>query len=105
MRKLNEIYRIKVATALDHHVSRYNEFKRTKNGIRLETKLEELSVIENRLKMTKIKCFKYNHSIDDTIQNFTSFQSYLSLSEDGQYLNIVNRKPIENLIYSTETDK
>lgn len=73
MRKLNEVYRIKLAGALDYHVSSYNEYKWSKNRVSVESKLRELGELECKLKKSRIKCFKYNHAIDDSIQDSTSF--------------------------------
>lgn len=46
----------------------------------------------------EIHCVKYNHTLDPSLQNFTTFLSRLTLSEDGQRLLIYNLKPkyIEN---------
>ena len=40
---------------------------------------------------------KYNYSLDPSVQNFSSYESYIRF-EDGE-LEIYNKKPIENPTY------
>lgn len=40
-----------------------------------------------------IKCFKFNYSLDDAIQKYSSFRSILSISDDGEGININNLRP------------
>ena len=51
---------------------------------------------------TKIECFKYNYSLEDTVQNFGSFQSYIEIK--GEELIITNRKPVSKKKYVLEPD-
>jgi len=57
----------------------------------------------NFLQKNKIPCFKYNYSLDEEVQNFCSFPSYIQVSEDGEELIIINKKPTEKLVdYNSE---
>ena len=47
------------------------------------------------LQDNEIPCIKYNYSLDKIVQNFTSYKSFLTLSEDGNELIITTMKPIE----------
>ena len=38
------------------------------------------------------------------MQNFSSFQSYIQLSDNAKFLNIINRKPVEKLKHVLEAD-
>jgi hypothetical protein len=46
------------------------------------------------LQRNRIVCTKYNYSLDESVQNFSSFQGYLQLSQDGKHLSIILKKPI-----------
>ena len=52
----------------------------------------------------RIRCFKYNYALEEIVQNFSSFQGFIKLSQDGEYLNIINLKPNEKLKYVLEAD-
>jgi len=66
--------------------------------------LDEYADLVDRLKYDKAKCYKYNQSIDQSVQNFASYEAILELSKDGTRLNITNKKPIENPKYVLESD-
>jgi hypothetical protein len=51
-----------------------------------------------------IECIKYNYSLEDKVQNFTSYESTIELSKDHQELLIYNKKPIFNEVYVLEAD-
>ena len=48
---------------------------------------------------------KYNYALEDDVQNFTCFEAYIQIQEEGKYLQIVNRKPVENTEYILEADQ
>lgn len=52
----------------------------------------------------RIDCVKYNYSLEKEVQNFSTFDGQIQLSEDGKYLYIFNRKPVENDLYIEERD-
>ena len=52
----------------------------------------------------RIRCFKYNYALEEIVQNFSSFQGFIKLSQDGESLNIINLKPNEKLKYVLEAD-
>ena len=47
---------------------------------------------------------KYNFTLDESIQNFTTYDGYIQLSSDGQELLITNKKVIEDQEYILEAD-
>lgn len=49
-----------------------------------------LQEIEEKLKNTRIKCFKYNYNIDSSIQNFDHQHGFIELTKDGESLRIFN---------------
>ena len=51
-----------------------------------------------------IKCVKYNYSLEEEIQNQLQFDGTIQLSEDGQELIIINKKPNTNPEYILEAD-
>lgn len=56
----------------------------------------ELIHASTYLQKHKIRCFKYNYSLETEVQNFCQFSSYLFLSKNGEELMIYNKKPKEN---------
>ena len=44
------------------------------------------------MKNLPIKCFKYNHSLEETVQKFPFYESTLALSEDSKEIIIMNKK-------------
>ena len=56
------------------------------------------------MKATKIKCVKYNYSLDAGVQNFLQFDGLLHLSEDGKKLIITLKKYSETPIHVLEPD-
>ena len=58
---------------------------------------DEVKAVKKYLQDNKIRCIKYNHSLDPEGQIYTSYQSYIQLSDDkedgGQTLKITNLKP------------
>ena len=45
-----------------------------------------------------LKVVKYNYSLDESVQNFSSFESYIRIQDDE--LEIFNKKPLENPSYN-----
>ena len=73
----------------------------------IEEKKNDLSSIEKvikRMKNKRIPIFKYNYSLDVSIQNSAGFEGYLQLSEDEETLLIFNKKPIDGSNYILEAD-
>ena len=65
---------------------------------------DEIEKITESLKNDPIKCYKYNNNLDKSIQNFSQFDSIISISGDGKELIITNKKPNENPEYVLEAD-
>lgn len=63
-----------------------------------------IDVIKERFKSNKIKCIKYNYSLDKEVQSVGAFEGYFQLSKDGQYLNIYNKKSIRKAEYLFDPD-
>ena len=57
-----------------------------------EDLMDEILAVKQYLQQNKINCFKYNHSLETSVQNFTKFNSTIQLSEDGETLIITNLK-------------
>lgn len=52
----------------------------------------------------RIDAVKYNYSLDQEVQNFTSYDCQIFVSENGENLIIINKKPIEKDLYVLEAD-
>jgi hypothetical protein len=46
--------------------------------------IDEVKAVKEYLQNNKIRCIKYNHSLDPEGQIYTSYQSYILLSTDAQ---------------------
>lgn len=86
---------------LSKHDVAYNAFKKRYND-ELFSKFNYSEVCA-KLK-EPIKCVKYNYSLEEEIQNHLQFDGTLQLSEDGQSLLIVNKKPNTNPDYMFDPD-
>lgn len=78
-----------------------------KNKLKIDERhhdLKQIDRIRERLKSERIKCVKYNHSLDDEVQRVVSFEGYLQLSKDGKFLKIVNKKVIRKKAYAYDPD-
>ena len=64
----------------------------------------EIHEITTWLYENKIDCVKYNYSLEDRVQNFTSYEATIELSRDFNELIITNHKPIANEVYVLEAD-
>lgn len=50
---------------------------------------------------------KLNHNVDSDIQRFSQFNSYFQLSKDKTYLEIINKKPVDqpsNILHMDERE-
>ena len=56
--------------------------------------INEFLDVKNTMMTSQIQCFKYNSTIDKSIQKYTCFDAFLSLSQDGREIIITNRKPL-----------
>ena len=54
--------------------------------------------------MNKIECIKYNYSLESEVQNFSSFEATIQLSDDRETIYIVNSKPKPDNIHVLEPD-
>ena len=61
--------------------------------------IDQIDVIRKMLVENKISCYKYNYSLEESVQTFKAQEAYLQLSSDFKYLYIVNKKPNEKVIY------
>lgn len=68
------------------------------------TNVEEYIDIRSYLSKNKIRCFKYNYSLDKQVQNFECYNAFIILSSDYQHLTFINRKPNEKTKYILEGD-
>ena len=57
--------------------------------------IEEILDINEKLKKHRIMCQKFNYALDEIVQDFSSYPSIIEILNDGERLQIVNRKPIE----------
>ena len=65
---------------------------------------EEINDIKVLLRSKRLKGFKFNHSLEDFIQNFTNYSMYIFFSIDMTQMYIINRKPIDRTQYVLESD-
>ena len=73
-------------TSLGPHITAYNNSIKHKIQLDNVDSIDQIHDITNYLKTNKVKCFKYNYSLESNVQNFSSFQGYIKLSADGQRL-------------------
>ena len=52
-----------------------------------------MEMILESMKVYPIKCIKYNNTLEDSVQSNYSFDSFLTVSNDGTKLIISNKKP------------
>ena len=81
-------------TCLAPHLEMYIK-SNTSQKLKIKTTIEYLN-------KTKIDCFKYNYALEDTVQNFGSFQSYIEIK--GEELIITNLKPVTKKQYILDPD-
>ena len=54
--------------------------------------------VKSFLTTSHIRCFKFNYSLDEDVQNFNSYEAYIALSADHSQLIITNRKPVDKIV-------
>ena len=64
------------------HQKKYDEYKKMKDAVTTEDLIQEFTNIKHFMRDNQIKCFKYNYSLEEIVQNFATFQSFIQLSED-----------------------
>ena len=63
--------------------------------------------MENEIKQIRIKCYKYNYSVDQQASvgsNGEIRPAYIEFSKDGQYLQITKVMVKENLVYMLDAE-
>ena len=78
-----------------------------KNKYKIEKWRSEITTIDRikeRFKNNKIKCIKYNYSLDKEVQKIGGFEGYLQLSQCGKYLHIFNHKNVRKPQYIYDPD-
>ena len=58
-----------------------------------------MAEIQEFLRTTKVECFKYNYALDDFVQNYKCYSSYIHLNQELDYLTIITRKPKDDAKY------
>ena len=61
------------SSCLAPHQRKYEAFKNQKDSVSPEMLTQEITSIKNYLRDNQINCFKYNYSLEEIVQNFTSF--------------------------------
>ena len=54
--------------------------------------------------MNRIKCFKYNYSLENQVWGDQSYHALIELSKDYKYLTFITRRPIKEVKYVLEAD-
>ena len=75
--------------------------------MRIDERNSTLQCLENakkRFKTGDVKCTKYNYSLEEIVQNFSTYEGFIQLSEDSKKLIITCKKPIDNQKYVLEAD-
>lgn len=67
-------------------------------------KYNEIDDIKDFLYQNKVKFVKFNHSVDSDTQRFSQFNSYFQLSTDFKYMEIINKRPIDQPIEILQMD-
>jgi len=76
---------------MKNHEAAYKTYERLKI-------LPYVERVKSFLTRSHIKCFKFNYSLDEAVQNFNNYEAYISLSEDHSQLIITNRKPVDKIV-------
>ena len=53
-------------------------------------------MIETLFQENKVKCIKFNYSLDEVVQKHVCFDAFIKLSQDKKQLIIANKKPVED---------
>ena len=89
-------------TLLSYHAQKYSEsVEKLKKDLE---QTDQLVVLLHQMKSHRIDCIKYNYSLDKEVQNHKSFDSHLQISEDGETLLIINRRPVVDEVFVLEAD-
>jgi hypothetical protein len=64
----------------------------------------DIERIKEWMTNNRIDCVKYNYSLEEEVQNFSTFDGQIQLSDDAKFLYIFNRKPVANDLYVDERD-
>ena len=89
-------------TLLSYHSQKYSQ-----SVERLKKDLEQtnqLVLLTRQMRAQRIDCIKYNYSLHKEVQNHKSFDSHLQISEDGETLLIINRRPVVDEVFVLEAD-
>jgi hypothetical protein len=54
--------------------------------------------------MNKVKCIKYNNTLDDAAYQYPTFNAFIELSLDGEELIITNKVKYKDKEYVLEND-
>ena len=66
--------------------------------------VDEIDRIKEYLVNNRLAGFKYNYSLNEEVQNFTSYHMFIEFDESGEYINIINRIPVERIKYIKTAD-
>ena len=83
------------------HDLAYKGYTERQVKITRNDRLKSFEILEEQMKEKEMVCVKYNNTLDPSLQNTTTFQSRLILSEDGSRLLIYNMRPEQ----SSHSDK
>lgn len=97
-----KFYQYPPDSSLCQHQSDY--FKNVKKLDYDFSNIFETVSLEAKLKKHRIRCMKYNYSLDQETYDFTCYKNLLQLSEDGKYIQLTNLKPKINNEYILEAD-
>ena len=81
----------------------YHHAQYMKAKTKINDKYKNYAEIENLKQIYSqkyLKVVKYNYSLDGSVQNFSSFESYIRIQDDE--LEIYNKKPLENPSYTPD---
>ena len=78
---------------LEYHMKQY--FLNKQKQEKCLKNYNEIEDIRDFFSQNKVKMTKLNHSLDLSTQRFTQFQSYMQLSANNEFIEIVNKKPVE----------
>lgn len=80
------------------------KYGKAKERLSRPVSTKEFQEISEYLQYNKIKCFKYNYSLDSEKSETQSFQSYLQYNPENDSLVIVNRRLVQDLQFVVQTN-
>lgn len=86
----------------EHRINYRKHYDR--HQVEYRSRAWDLESLAEQMKATKIKCVKYNYSLDAGVQNFLQFDGLLHLSEDGKKLVLTLKKYSETPIHVLQPD-